>query len=266
MNKEFLHMQKLAGLITEGQYKQLIENKQGDKVEGGYVLASPDDNEITDAEFDALLALCDGATEDNFLVVSKTKPEYGVNYSGKQLVDLIKKGAAEIICKDKLNEAEGDLVTLLYSLRNSINSENKKESLSKLEGILSTVRDMEDAQLNEIEGNPDDYADDYTPPAYTAINDMMDYIKQGTGISGRIVPYRSISWLPGVSDTDGDMDMLTYKKGKQEIAIGADDVYQDAYDENSNVWIIDSNDPDLYFEEHMTFKEAVEAVSEWLES
>ena len=146
-------MQKLAGLITEGQYKQLIENKQGDKVEGGYVLASPDDNEITDAEFDALLALCDGATEDNFLVVSKTKPEYGVNYSGKQLVDLIKKGAAEIICKEKVNEAESNLIILLYSLRNSINSENKEESLSKLEGILSTVRDMEDAQLTEIEGD-----------------------------------------------------------------------------------------------------------------
>jgi hypothetical protein len=26
MNKEFLHMQKLAGLITESRYKQLIEN------------------------------------------------------------------------------------------------------------------------------------------------------------------------------------------------------------------------------------------------
>ena len=75
MNKEFLHMQKLAGLITEGQYKE------------------------------------------------------------------------------KVNEAESDLIILLYSLRNSINSENKEESLSKLEGILSTVRDMEDAQLTEIEGD-----------------------------------------------------------------------------------------------------------------
>ena len=168
--------------------------------------------------------------------------------------------------KEKVNEAESDLVTLLYSLTNSINDDDKELSMDIIEKLLSIARDMEDAQLNEIEGNPDDYADDYTPPSYTAINDMMDYIKQGTGISGRIVPYRSISWLPGVSDTDGDMDMLTYKKGKQEIAIGADDVYQDAYDENSNVWIIDSNDPDLYFEEHMTFKEAVEAVSEWLES
>ena len=79
MNKEFYKMQKLAGLITEGQYKE------------------------------------------------------------------------------KVNEAESDLIILLYSLRNSINSENKEESLSKLEGILSTVRDMEDAQLTEIEGDPDDY-------------------------------------------------------------------------------------------------------------
>ena len=182
--------------------------------------------------------------------------------------------------KEKVNEAETNLLTadglrtFLHTVRNLTNDGNKKkELLDMLETALDSI-----ANINEIEGDPDDYygynepidpndyADDYTPPAYTAINDMMDYIKQGTGISGRIVPYRSISWLPGVSDTDGDMDMLTYKKGKQEIAIGADDVYQDAYDENSNVWIIDSNDPDLYFEEHMTFKEAVEAVSEWLES
>jgi hypothetical protein len=191
MNKEFLHMQKLAGLITEGQYKQLIENKQGDKVEGGYVLASPDDNEITDAEFDALLALCDGATEDNFLVVSKTKPEYGVNYSGKQLVDLIKKGAAEIICKDKLNEAEGDLVTLLYSLTNSINDDDKELSMDIIEKLLSIARDMEDAnkeknkdfyndvmKLREMQGEEydadtvkgSDYADD---PGY---NDKVKYL------------------------------------------------------------------------------------------
>lgn len=78
MNKEFLKMQKLAGLITEGQYKE------------------------------------------------------------------------------EINEAESDLIILLYSLRNSINSENKEESLSKLEDILSIARDMEDAQLNEMIGDIED--------------------------------------------------------------------------------------------------------------
>jgi len=44
----------------------------------------------------------------------------------------------------KEEESSKDLYTLLHSLRNSINDENKKESLSKLEDILSIVRDMED--------------------------------------------------------------------------------------------------------------------------
>jgi hypothetical protein len=44
----------------------------------------------------------------------------------------------------KEEESSKDLYTLLHSLRNSINDENKRESLSKLEDILSIVRDMED--------------------------------------------------------------------------------------------------------------------------
>jgi hypothetical protein len=44
----------------------------------------------------------------------------------------------------KEEESSKDLYTLLHSLRNSVNDENKKESLSKLEDILSIVRDMED--------------------------------------------------------------------------------------------------------------------------
>jgi len=44
----------------------------------------------------------------------------------------------------KEEKSPKDLYTLLHSLRNSVNDENKKESLSKLEDILSIVRDMED--------------------------------------------------------------------------------------------------------------------------
>jgi hypothetical protein len=44
----------------------------------------------------------------------------------------------------KEEESSKDLYTLLHSLRNSVNDENKRESLSKLEDILSIVRDMED--------------------------------------------------------------------------------------------------------------------------
>ena len=108
--------------------------------------------------------------------------------------------------------------------------------------------------------------EDYTPPAYEAINDLMDYIFQDTGMHGDIKPYRSISWLPKVSPADENMDMLFYKKGNQEIAIGADDVYQDTYDENFNAWVISSNDPSLDFGEYSTFDEVVDQVSNWLKS
>jgi len=47
----------------------------------------------------------------------------------------------------KEEKSSNDLYTLLHSLRNSINDENKKESLSKLEDILSIVRDMEDKDV-----------------------------------------------------------------------------------------------------------------------
>ena len=102
MNKEFLKMQKLAGLITESQFKQLTELKQGDKFNGGFVLASDDDNDISDAEFPKLLALStdDGVTKENFVVISQTEPEYGVNYSGEQLIDLINSSNGKIQIKN----------------------------------------------------------------------------------------------------------------------------------------------------------------------
>jgi len=94
LSEEFKRMQKLAGLITESQFKQLTELKQGDKFEGDYVLASNDDNDIPDTEFQELLALStdDGVTKDNFVVISKTSDErvrIDGDYSGKQLVYLI---------------------------------------------------------------------------------------------------------------------------------------------------------------------------------
>lgn len=102
MNKEFLKMQKLAGLITESQFKQLTELKQGDKFNGGFVLASDDDNDISDAEFPKLLALStdDDVTKENFVIISQTEPEYGVNYSGEQLIDLINSSNGKIQIKN----------------------------------------------------------------------------------------------------------------------------------------------------------------------
>jgi hypothetical protein len=58
---------------------------------------------------------------------------------------------------ETLTEVESDLVALLYSLRNSINDGDKEQSMGMINQLLSIARDMEDAQLTEIEGDPDDY-------------------------------------------------------------------------------------------------------------
>ena len=146
---------------------------------------------------------------------------------------------------------------------------NKKEineSFLKMQKLAGLITEGQYRKLIENE--------DYTPPAYEAINDLMDEINMNTETSdgeqvidkGDIVPYRSISWLPKVSPADENIDMLVYKKGTQEIAIGADDVYQDPDDENFNAWVIDSNDPSLDFGEYSTFDEVVDKVSSWLKS
>jgi hypothetical protein len=65
----------------------------------------------------------------------------------KKVVRLTERDLTSIIKRVILEESSPkgkDLYTLLHSLRNSINDENKKEALSKLEDVFSIVRDMED--------------------------------------------------------------------------------------------------------------------------
>ena len=46
MNKQILRMQKLAGLITEGQYRRLTENQASDLINDGVVLYASDDSKL----------------------------------------------------------------------------------------------------------------------------------------------------------------------------------------------------------------------------
>ena len=62
-----------------------------------------------------------------------------VRLTESDLVKIVKR-----VIKENDSPKEKDLYTLLHSLRNSINDEDKKKSLSKLEDIFSIVRDMED--------------------------------------------------------------------------------------------------------------------------
>jgi hypothetical protein len=64
-----------------------------------------------------------------------------VRLTESDLVKIVKR-----VVKEEFSPKEKgkDLYTLLHSLRNSINDEDKKEALSKLEDVFSIVRDMDD--------------------------------------------------------------------------------------------------------------------------
>jgi hypothetical protein len=64
-----------------------------------------------------------------------------VRLTESDLVKIVKRVVKE---ESSPKEKGKDLYTLLHSLRNSINDEDKKEALSKLEDVFSIVRDMDD--------------------------------------------------------------------------------------------------------------------------
>jgi hypothetical protein len=64
-----------------------------------------------------------------------------VRLTERDLTSIIKRVIQE---ETSPKEKGKDLYTLLHSLRNSINDEDKKEALSKLEDVFSIVRDMDD--------------------------------------------------------------------------------------------------------------------------
>ena len=76
-----------------------------------------------------------------------------VRLTESDLIKIVKR-----VVKEESSPKEKDLYTSLHSLRNSINDikapsllKDKKEALSKLEDILSTVRDMEDKTKSKRE-------------------------------------------------------------------------------------------------------------------
>lgn len=60
-----------------------------------------------------------------------------IRLTERELTDIIKRVILE-------ESSSNDMFTLLYSLRNSINDNNKEESMSIIEKLLSIVRDMDD--------------------------------------------------------------------------------------------------------------------------
>ena len=76
-----------------------------------------------------------------------------VRLTESDLVRLVKRVIKE---EDSPKEKGKDLYTLLHSLRNSINDEDKEKSLSKLEDVFSIVRDMEDKPKSKRDVNEQD--------------------------------------------------------------------------------------------------------------
>jgi len=109
--------------------------------------------------------------------------------------------------------------------------------------------------------------EDMNSPIYEIINDMHDEIFQNTGVDGKIKPYKSISWVPPVSDED-IFDVILYTKGDQQIAVACDFDYGVSQDgDDQSVWNIDVNENvDYPFGEDIGFDETVNSVTEWLES
>ena len=76
-----------------------------------------------------------------------------VRLTESDLIKIVKRVIKE---EDSPKEKGKDLYTLLHSLRNSINDEDKEKSLSKLEDVFSIVRDMEDKPKSKRDVNEQD--------------------------------------------------------------------------------------------------------------
>ena len=156
--------------------------------------------------------------------------------------------------KGTLTEVESDLITLLYSLRNSINGENKNESLSKLEDILDVIRNMEDAQLTEIEGDPDDYygynepidPNDYADDNEDSENQLADIIEDNKAALAKqfnlVDPM--VSW-----NAEGEPVMMTDDNDEQVDFIKVEDWENNKgfYNRNQGMGEITLNDVDIIY-------------------
>jgi len=100
-----------------------------------------------------------------------------VTLTESDLIKIVKR-----VVKEESSPKEKDLYTSLHSLRNSINDikapsllKDKKEALSKLEDILSTVRDMEDKPKSKrkVNENRDEEKDIFISAGFKGVRDYI---------------------------------------------------------------------------------------------
>jgi hypothetical protein len=99
MNKEFLKMQKTAGLITESQYKKLVENEEAKAIAAAEKV---EDKVAVDPKLEQAV---DKLTPEQIAQLKKELANLGVtaNSSVKDVANKIEPKIEEV-----LNEAEGD--------------------------------------------------------------------------------------------------------------------------------------------------------------
>ena len=196
MNKELLKMQKLAGIITESQYKEKLNevattpdfskkitvSKNADVKRVAYTLTSMypsgrediDKRNLAKSIFEKVKASSDGLTVSEIAKALKVEEnevkDLMSELSSKSIFNIERLSGRDISGNNSdkkpgrptINEAETNLLTadglrtLLYSLTNSINDGNKKLSMDIIEQLLSIARGMEDANK---EKNKDFYND-----------------------------------------------------------------------------------------------------------
>ena len=275
MNKETLRMQMLAGVITEGQYKEKLQ-------EGIFqnLLAKLKGNKkpepVEKSELDGLTDEQAQTLYDEYMEKASAfdprDPTYGgwstaaetIAFKIKRMYPNVKELPTK---NESLNESMiGGIVGV--GAINQIPATPKTDYEMAFEHFLGEryETNFDNREQNPLPMEEGEVNENMGSPIYELINDMHDEIFQNTGVDGKIKPYGSIPFVP-VADED-DFHVILYTKGDQQIAVGCDFDYGVSPEGNDqSVWNVDVNENvDYDFGEDLSFDDTVNAVSNWLES
>ena len=170
-----------------------------------------------------------------------------IRLTESDLVKIVKRVVKE---ESSPKEKGKDLYTSLHSLRNSINDENKKEALSKLEDILSMVRDMEDKPKSKrkVNENRDEEKDIFISKGFKGVrmefggesaspSDIIElynaYVEEGIPL----VKYLGRDIFLNVNDEEVDkysvLDELNYAIVGEEDEEDYDEEEEEEQDDNN---------------------------------
>jgi hypothetical protein len=184
-----------------------------------------------------------------------------VRLTESDLVKIVKRVVKE---ESSPKEKGKDLYTLLHSLRNSINDEDKKEALSKLEDVLSIVRDMDDKTKSKrkVNENRHEEKDIFISKGFKGVRDEVgetaspsdiielynEYVEEGTPL----VKYLGRDIFMNANDEEVDkytvLDELNY------ALVGEEDYDEDDMgDLPKQKRFGDGNENEIYLTDNVRF-------------